>query len=88
MWTIKFSESVLRKDVKNLPKDVLRRLRTKLDGVRDDPFRYLVRLTNLPYYKLRVGDYRVIFAVDSEAKVLRVLMIDHRRRIYKRLWKL
>ncbi len=87
MWRIEFSESVLKKDIRHLPRGVLRRLRWKLDAARDDPFKYLVRLTNLPYYKLRVGNYRVIFAVDSGTKVLRVLMIDHRRRIYKRLWK-
>ena len=35
-------------------------------------------------YKLRVGDYRIIFQVDWENQQIVVEDIDHRSRIYKR----
>lgn len=33
-------------------------------------------------YKLRVGDYRVIYQANSEKKVLTVRLVGHRREIY------
>lgn len=34
-------------------------------------------------YKLRVGDYRVVYDLDHEKKVLTVHAVGHRREIYK-----
>jgi mRNA interferase RelE/StbE len=34
-------------------------------------------------YKLRIGDWRVIYNVDSKAKLIRIHLIGHRRDIYK-----
>ena len=34
------------------------------------------------FYKLRVGDYRVIYGVDVESKVIFIAQIGHRREIY------
>jgi len=35
------------------------------------------------YFKLRVGDYRVIYAVNREDRVLVIEDVGHRRDIYK-----
>ena len=34
------------------------------------------------YFRLRVGDYRVIYSIDYNAQVIRVQEIGHRREIY------
>jgi len=34
-------------------------------------------------FKLRVGDYRVIYSVNSELKLILVHLVGHRREIYK-----
>jgi mRNA interferase RelE/StbE len=34
-------------------------------------------------FKLRVGDYRVIYSVDFEKKIITVHLIGHRSEIYK-----
>ena len=36
-------------------------------------------------YRIRVGEYRVIYLVDKENKVVFVLKIDKRERVYDRL---
>ncbi len=87
MWKIEFSRKVL-KDVKKLPKDVLTRVREKLELIKKDPWKYSEPLVNLPYRKVRVGDYRIIIDIRSRDKKIVVLMIEHRKKIYKRLWKL
>lgn len=33
-------------------------------------------------FRLRVGDYRIIYALDHEARVIRVAVVGHRREIY------
>jgi mRNA interferase RelE/StbE len=36
------------------------------------------------YYRLRVGNYRVIYIIDNEARLLDVAFIGHRRDVYDR----
>jgi len=87
VWKIEFSRRVL-KDVRKLPKDVLARVRETLKPIKQDPWKHLEPLVNLPYRKIRVGDYRVIVDIRQQEKKIVVLMIDHRKKVYKRLWKL
>jgi len=87
VWEIEFSRRVL-KDVRKLPKELLARVREKLELVKQDPWKYSEPLVNLPYRKIRVGDYRVIVDVRPQERKIIVLMIEHRKKVYKRLWKL
>ena len=50
-----------------------------------DPFRYFEKLVTKDYYKLRVGDYRVIADIDKNKVKILVLFIGHRKNIYKNL---
>ena len=34
-------------------------------------------------YRLRVGDYRVLYQVDDEAKLVTVFKVGHRREVYR-----
>jgi mRNA interferase RelE/StbE len=38
-----------------------------------------------PYLRVRSGDYRVIYAVDDQARVVTVAAVGHRRDVYQRL---
>ncbi len=35
------------------------------------------------YYRLRIGDYRVIYSIDDRAKVIKILSIAHRKDVYR-----
>ncbi len=54
-----------------------------LDCVQD-PFRVVLRLTNSPFYRLRVGNYRVILDLQQSKMIIFVVETDHRARIYKK----
>ncbi len=41
------------------------------------------RLKDSSNFRLRVGDYRVIYAVDDEAQVVTILAVGHRRDVYR-----
>jgi len=49
-----------------------------------DPFRDIMRLTNSPFYRLRVGNYRVILDLQQRKMIIFVVETDHRGRIYKK----
>ena len=38
-----------------------------------------------PWLRVRAGDYRIIYTVDDEARVVTVASIGHRREVYRNL---
>jgi mRNA interferase RelE/StbE len=34
-------------------------------------------------YRLRVGDYRVLYQIDNNAKIITVYQVGHRREVYR-----
>jgi mRNA interferase RelE/StbE len=58
-----------------------------IDALADDPRPPGVRaLTgHRPYLRVRSGDYRVIYVVDDEIRQVRVVVIGHRRDVYRNL---
>ena len=70
---------------KKLDEKNRKRIFNKIMATKEDPFHYFEKLTTKNYYKLRVGDYRVIADINkNEIKIL-VLLIGHRKNIYKNL---
>jgi mRNA interferase RelE/StbE len=38
-----------------------------------------------PWLRVRAGDYRIIYAVDDQARVVTVAVVGHRRDVYRNL---
>ena len=43
------------------------------------------KLTAINAYKLRVGNYRIVYEINEPEKEVRVVMVDDRKQVYKRL---
>lgn len=43
------------------------------------------KLTGIEAYKLRVGNYRVVYKIDDRSKEIEVVIIDDRKQVYQRL---
>ena len=41
------------------------------------------KLSGRDGWRIRIGDYRVIYTIDDEAKLVTVVNIGHRREIYR-----
>lgn len=41
------------------------------------------RLKGRPEYRLRAGDYRIIYELDQQKNILYLLTLGHRREIYR-----
>ncbi len=69
------------KDLEKLPSDAQARILEKIELMQDDLQGDVKRLTNFtPEYRLRVGDYRILFEIEAEAIV--IYRIKHRSKAY------
>ena len=66
-----------------LPQDIALRIVNKLEQIEENPFHFLEHYEG-EYYKLRIGDYRVLMDIDFQRKIIWVRIIDKRGRVYKR----
>ena len=70
------------KDIKSMPVRVQSRVLAKIETVSTDLKGDVKRLTGLTSeYRLRVGDYRVLFEI--EGKTIVVYRVRHRREAYR-----
>ena len=79
-YTIRFGSRAL-KDLRKLDKQISGRILNRSDGWANDLSGDVKRLTDhTPQYRLRVGDFRVLFDIDEETvQIQRVL---NRREAY------
>jgi mRNA interferase RelE/StbE len=82
---IEFSPSG-RKDLNRLDRQVRRRVYTALQRVAADPHQAtgVRKLTGLEDWRIRVGDWRVRFICDDDARVIYVTRVLPRGRAYDR----
>ena len=83
-YTIEFAASALR-EFKALEMAVQRRIATYIDELTGNPFPPgSKKLKGSPdHYRIRVGDYRVIYKVDGKRLLILILKIGHRRDVYR-----
>lgn len=69
-----------------LPLSIQSRIERKIDeiGIRLDRFPHH-HLSGANRYRLRVGDYRVIYTFDASRNVIHLLAVGHRREIYREM---
>jgi len=59
-----------------------RRVREDLLRLADSPEEKGERLMHSPFWRIRIGDYRMIYEIDREHSRVIVLFIGHRRDVY------
>jgi mRNA interferase RelE/StbE len=70
------------RDIERLPFRIQTQVLARIEEMSNDLKGDIKRLTNFtPEYRLRVGDYRVLFEVEKETIV--IYRIRHRREVYR-----
>ena len=72
------------KELKRLDRSVAKRIYEKVDLLSQNPERYIEKLVRYPYYRLRIGDYRVILDIKHESVRILILKVGHRSSVYYR----
>lgn len=75
------------RDLRKLPEDIRRRVAARIDDLAGDPrpvgSEALHGAADL--YRVRVGDYRIVYQVESKALVVLVVHVGHRREVYRQI---
>lgn len=71
------------KQFKKLERSLQKRMFDVLERIRIRPHHFIKRLVGSPYFRLRVGDYRLILDIQNNKLVIVVVELGHRSDIYK-----
>ena len=82
-YTLQIDDKII-KDLKKIDKTWQKRILTKIKTVLiNDPHSGKKLIGNLsPFYRLRVGDYRIIYTVLEDIVTIELIKIKHRKDIY------
>lgn len=72
-----------KKQLAKLPQGIKDRIGYALERIRIRPFHFVKRVIGSPYYRLRVGDYRVILDIKQAKLIIFVVELGHRKNIYE-----
>ena len=73
------------KEFRSLVPELKHRIGAAIDGLSEDPrppgVRKLVGHERL--YRIRVGQYRVVYEIDDKEQLIRITRVRHRREVYR-----
>jgi mRNA interferase RelE/StbE len=82
-YEILFKESVYR-ELKNIPKTDLKKILSKIEGLADDPRPTgSQKLTGLELYRIRQGQYRIVYSIQDNELLVHVVKVGHRKDVYR-----
>lgn len=85
-YQIDYLNSVVDEDIPSLPKTMREMIkkaikeRLSIDPIGlGKPLRYSLK----GHRRLRVGDYRIVYRVDAEKRIVTIVIIKHRKDVYE-----
>jgi mRNA interferase RelE/StbE len=78
-------EQRVYKDLDKLPAKELDKIYKTISRLENDPRPVGVKKLRGHHdrYRIRQGDYRVVYTVDDASKVVRIFLVRHRKDVYK-----
>jgi mRNA interferase RelE/StbE len=81
-----YIEKAAENDLKRLPTTTFQRIipqiRTLAENPRPSGCRKLAGSKN--DWRVRVGDYRVLYVIDEKTRAVRIMRVRHRREVYRK----
>lgn len=80
-------EAKAERDLKKIPKDIQKRIVTEIFKLKINPRLLKTRKISYSenYYRVRVGDYRVVYEINDKEKQVNIFRIRHRKEAYLNL---
>ena len=77
-------ERYAQKQIMKLDKKVIPNIKSAIAALADNPRPYgYKKLKGEDAYRIRVGDYRVIYEIDDGKIIVTVVSVGHRKNVYK-----
>lgn len=84
-YELTFRPSVA-KDLRDVAKTDVKKILARIDSLRDDLRPHgCEKLSGQESYRLRQGNYRIVYTIEDQMLVIEILKIGHRREIYRGL---
>jgi mRNA interferase RelE/StbE len=81
-----YLERSAENDLKRLPAPTFHRIIPQIKTLAENPrpsgCRKITASKN--DWRIRIGDYRIIYEIDEKAKAVRIMRVRHRREVYRR----
>ncbi len=81
MYEVFFSH-LAKEKLKELPQNVKEKIGRALERIKVRPFSFVKRLRDSPYYRLKVGNYRLVLDINPTQLIIMVIKLGHRGEIY------
>jgi mRNA interferase RelE/StbE len=82
-WQIEISRDA-RKELERLPTQIQTRIAKSILALELNPFPHgCKKLKNRDGFRIRVGDYRILYFASTKSKQIVVGVIGHRREVYR-----
>lgn len=80
-----FYHKGIEKELDRIPTHIIQKIQDRIEQLKQDPFAtpHVKKLIGREGYRLRVGDYRLLFEADTRQKIIRIRAIRHRREVYR-----
>ena len=74
-----------RKDLRKLPSATVDKIIEAVESLAENPFPHGVeKLSGSEHaYRIRLGDYRVVYEVVAESKLVEIQRVRHRKDVYR-----
>jgi mRNA interferase RelE/StbE len=83
-YRVVFRKSVAQ-DLRRIPNSVLRRILATIDSLSEEPRPVGVeKLSGQEKYRVRQGNYRILYEIKDDEVVVVVVKVGHRRDVYRR----
>ena len=80
-----FIKSSAAKELKRLPKNDVQRITSKIQSLSKEPRPHgSEKLSAQERYRIRQGNYRIIYSIEDDKLIVYVVKIAHRRSVYKK----
>jgi len=77
--------SIAVKDYKKIPEKEVKKINKAIDGLADDPRPHgYKKLKGRPGYRVRAGNYRIIYEINDNVLTVLVIRIRDRKEVYKK----
>jgi mRNA interferase RelE/StbE len=83
-YSVTFARSA-RKELEKLPSSVAQRIVGHIESLTETPrpSRVIKLQGSKNLWRMRVGDYRVIYRIDDDARIIDISAVCHRRDAYR-----
>jgi mRNA interferase RelE/StbE len=84
LYKVEINKKVRKKDLPSIPTKDLSRIIERIKELASNPYPPgAVRLKGREEWRIRQGDYRILYIVEEQIVTVFVVKVGHRREVYK-----